>query len=316
MASEPSAENVASRAFERAYGWLATPRDSLPMCAARAGLGATLFAAYLQYLPFALVLFGPHGIGGHDTLARHPDFPGNAYEWYTRIRVLHLATSDGVVGLLYGLLLASAAAFAVGFRPRLFGIIAAGLHMVFYAHTPHIDGGWTALIGPFIFYLVLADCGSQLSVDAWLRRRRGDVEDGPARAAPWGMRLLQVHLCTMYMVPGFDRLDSPGWVDGQMVLRSLANTDFGRFDVDWFGAAPILRVVSWMVLVLEPAAPFILWLRHVGRWWAVLLIVMHVGLEIFLDTGWWQPMMISALLTFLPPRWLRRWLPRVVPSSV
>ena len=28
------------RAFERAYAWLAAPRDSLPACAARAGLGA------------------------------------------------------------------------------------------------------------------------------------------------------------------------------------------------------------------------------------------------------------------------------------
>jgi hypothetical protein len=25
-----------------------------------------------------------------------------------------------------------------------------------------------------------------------------------------------------------------------------------------------------------------------------------------MDAGWWQPMMIAALLTFTPPAWLRR----------
>ncbi len=311
MAAEVQRESVASRAFEAAYGWLATPRDTLPLCVARAVLGLTLLCAYLQYLPDAAVFFGPHGIGGHDTLSRHPDFPGLAFEWYTRVRLLHLLEHEAVMWALYGALLVSAGAFAVGWYPRVTGVLTAALHMLFFVHTPMLDGGWSKLIGPFVLYVVLGDSASQLSVHAW-RARRGQREPaaGPPRAAPWGMRLLQVHLCAMYMVPGWERLDSPGWLDGQMVLRSLANTDFGRFEVDWFSFAAGFQAISWVILILEPAAPFLLWLPRIGRWYAVALIGMHVSLELLLDTGWWQLMMIGALATFLPPHWLRRLLPR------
>ncbi len=306
MTSEAGAAAALSRWFERAYAWLAAPRDSLPLCAARAGLGATLFAAYLQYLPYGHTFFGPHGIGGSDTIARHRDFPGLAYDWYTPIRVLHLAGSDGMMWALYELLLLSAAAFAIGLWPRLAGAIAAPLHMVFLAHNPMLDGGWRALIGPFIFYLVLSDCGAQLSFDAWWKNRHQKIAPPPPQVAPWGMRILQVHLCVMYLVPGFERLDAIGWVQGEMVLRGLLNASYGRFELDWPSVSPALRILTWGVLILEPAAPFILWLRGVGRYWALALITMHVCLEVLMDTGWWQFMMVSALLTFLPAKWLRR----------
>lgn len=302
-------ESLASRWFERAYAWLAGPRDALPLGAARAGLGLTLLLAYLQYLPYAHTFFGPHGIGGHDTLARHRYFFGITFEWYTRIRVLHLVTSGAVIWALYVGLLLAAAAFAVGLYARVSGAVAAVLHMLFYAHNPMVDGGWGALLGPFIVYLVLSDCGAQLSVDAWRKRRRGDTDTPTPQAAPWGMRLLQVHLCVMYLMPGFERLDAEGWVRGEMVLRSLANMEYGRYEVNWNAFAGPLRVLTWLVLVIEPAAPILLWLRGVGRYWALLLIVMHTSLELMLDTGWWQFMMIAALLTFLPPAWLRRVIP-------
>ncbi len=193
--------------------------------------------------------------------------------------------------------------------------------MVFFAHSPHVDGGWPALMGPFIVYLTLCDAGADLSVDAWLRRRR-KARDGPRSndndvvlRAPWGMRLLQVHLCTMYLSVGFERLSSPGWTNGEMVLRSLASSTYGRFDVDWFAATAALQGLSYAVFILEPAAPLLLWLKPVSRWWALALIGMHLSLEILLDTGWWQPMMISALLTFVPAAWLRRPLRRLSRTS-
>ena len=301
-------ESLPSRAFERAYAWLASPVDSLAICMSRALLGATLVAAYLQYLPFAHTFFGPHGIGGYDTLERHPHFTGMAFEWYTQIRVLHLLSAEWAMWSLYAVLLLSSTAFAIGMRPRITGAIAALLHMIFYAHNPMLDGGWGSLMGPFVLYVVLCDCGAQLSFDAWWQRRRGgDV--APRRIEPWGMRLLQVHVCVQYLWPGFDRLDAPGWVQGEMVLRELLNSEYGRFELDWMVLAPVLKVITLAVLVIEPAAPFILWMRFVGRYWALALIGMHLGMELLLDTGWWQPMMIAALLPFLPARWLRRVLP-------
>ncbi len=309
-------EAAASRLFERAYGWLAAPHHSLPLCLARTGLGLTMLAAYLQYLPYAELFFGPEGIGGHATIARHPRFLGISYDWYERIRMLHTLESNTTMWLLYVLLLTASAAFAVGWRPRMAGAIAVPLHMVFYAHNPQLDGGWGAMLGPFMLYLVFSDCGAQLSVDAWLRGRADPATAAREKVAPWGMRLLQVLLCVMYLVPGFERLDATGWQQGEMVLRALINEEYGRWAIDWAAAAPALKVLTWTVLVLEPAAPLLLWIRAVGRYWALLLIAMHFSLELLTDTGWWQPMMISAALTFLPTPWLERIVPRRLRGSL
>jgi hypothetical protein len=299
-----SSPSALSRALDRAFGWFATPRDSLPMCAARAGLGFVLLVSHLQYLPYVGLFFGPHGIGGHDSIARHPGYPGVAFQWFPPFRLVHLLSSEAAVWALYGLLLVAAACFAVGFKGRVAGAVAGVLHIVFNAHNPKIDAGWAWLIGPFVLYLTLCDASSQLSIDGWRARRRGRA---PARvAAPWGMRLLQVHLCAMYLIAGFERLDAAGWRHGDMVLHALINTQYGRFDVDWLALAPALRALTFAILLLEPAAPFLLWLPFVGRYTAIALIAMHLGLEVLIDAGWWQPMMISALVTFLPPRWLRR----------
>ena len=56
--------------------------------------------------------------------------------------------------------------------------------------------------------------------------------------------------------------------------------------------------------VLEPLAPFLLWVRGIGKWWALALISMHVMLELLTNVSWWQWMMVPLLLVFLPPKWL------------
>jgi len=291
------------RIFEAAYAWFARPIAREPIVAARAGLGATLCACSLQLLPYGDVLFGPQGIGGHDTLARNPGFVGLSFQAFANFRLLHHIDSLPLIVALQVLLVISSACFALGVKTRAAGLIAAGLHIVFNAHNPMLDGGGAWLIAPFILYLTL--CGPE-------RPHDGGADCG--KIAPWGLRLLQVHVCTMYLVAGFERLDAKGWLDGEMVMRALINAQYGRFDVDWLAVTGPLAVISFAVWVLEPAAPVMLWLRPIGRYWALLLIGMHVGIELLTDVGWWHFLMASALLAFLPAQWLQK-LPGLKPRG-
>jgi hypothetical protein len=108
----------------------------------------------------------------------------------------------------------------------------------------------------------------------------------------------------MYLVAGWERLDHEAWLRGDMVLWAAADPLYGRFALDWDALKPVLRALSYVVFVLEPLAPVLLWFRTVGPWFALLLMGMHAGIEVVSETGFWHPMMMSGLLVFLPPRWI------------
>ena len=90
----------------------------------------------------------------------------------------------------------------------------------------------------------------------------------------------------------------------RQVLVAVQDRWYGRLELDWFQVLPILVVLNHATLVLEALAPVLLWIRGVGKWWALGLMSLHAGLEIFANVGWWQPVMILALLSFLPVAWV------------
>lgn len=161
------------------------------------------------------------------------------------------------------------------------------------------------MLKPYLFFVLMSSAGRYASVDAWRRgshSARVRLEDwlGPA----WPVRLLQMQICTMYAAAGWARFDDPAWLSGDMLFYALDGRTFGRLDVDWLPLASELRILAYGAFVLEPLAPFLLWLRGIGKWWALALIVMHVTLELLTNIGWWQWMMVPILLVFLPSEWL------------
>jgi hypothetical protein len=301
------------------YRWFFEPIDGRAVFFARAGFGAVLFWAYARLGPHVATLYGPHGIGGYDTLSAFPGFGGLAFQAFAQFRLLHRVSSESVVWGLYGALLVAAACFAVGYLTRLTGAVALALHVLFNAHNPHASWGWAWMIIPFSLYVLLSDPGRAYSVDAWLKARSGKLPSiaERVRIRPWAFRFLQLHVCTMYLTAGWERLDAPGWTQGEMVYRAVANDLFGRFDWDWFALRPVLTAATYGAYVLEPAAPLLLWLPRVGPIWVVALAAMHLGLELFCDVGWWQYTMMTGLLAFAPTRWfdaIGRWLGPSAPS--
>ncbi len=294
---------------ERAYRWFFAPVDGGALELARIGFGLILLATYLRYLPYLAVVFGPAGIGGHDTLARTPDFAGLGYQAFAHLRFLDGFDSFAPIVALYLALLVAAACFTLGLATRWTGAAAALLHLAFTAHNPHLRAGWSWLLAPFTLYVAAVGSDARLSLGAWWRKRRGLAEKS-ALVAPWGWRLLQIHACTMYLAAGWERLDAPGWLKGDMVLHSLLNTGYGRFNLDWFALRPALTVAAYLVFLLEPLAPILLWLRPINRYFLVLLIAMHLGIEAGIEVGWWQWLMLVALTAFFPREWIDRIMPR------
>lgn len=276
------------------------PRPIHALVGARIAFGATLFVAYALRAPAVLDLWGVRGVGGADLYARVPDTPPLHPGILPVFDVLRHVPSDGLVVALYVLLLVASAAFTVGAFTRLAGPLALGLHFLLWARNPVAYVGWATYLNAPLLYVVLAPVGRRVSVDAWLRRRRG-LPAASWYASGWPLRLLQIHVTTMYALTGWSRLDKPSWLAGETVLIAMTSANFSRVAVDWSSVAPLLALGTWGALALEALAPLLLWLRATRRLWAWGLIAMHAALvpPIQVEIWAWSAVMTGGLLTFL-----------------
>jgi hypothetical protein len=291
------------RAWRRGPGaWIEHffgPAPQQGMVACRIAFGALLFTSYLWRRPWIEALYGPSGMGGSELAAR---FPAAAFgrPIDAPFRWLAAADSLAVVYAAWLLLLVASLCFLLGYRTRLAGALMLLLHASFVARNQYAYFGWAWMAKAFVLYTVLAPSGRWVSIDAW---RRGGVAESWSGTG-WPLRLLKLHVCTMYAVAGLARFEDSAWQHGEMVFVAVTDRGFARFDFDWHPFAALLEPLSYVAFVAEPLAPLLLWVPVLGTAWAVLLILLHFLLDLVLVGSWWQLMMMSALLVFLPPRWL------------
>ncbi len=277
-------------------------------------LGLTFFFCYLLRAPYVAYLYGPDGLGGinhHQQLFRHLSINNVPH---TISNVPHtmwlghqIARIDSIewVWALFVLLLVSALCFACGFFTRTAGCMTLLLHIGFRSHATATYWSWSVMIQPLMLYAILAPTGRYFSLDAWLRSRRkgGPAWNAVGTGPAWPVRLFQIHICCMYAVAGWSRVDRPDWLAGEMLFAALFNTKLSRLYADWITVKGLLEILCYPAFILEPLAPVVLWFKRVGKWWALGLIALHVVLEVTTLVGWWNATMLSGLVLFLPRSW-------------
>lgn len=304
----------------RVEDWFLAPAPVQVMVLNRIILGSVLFLHALSRAPEFPRLYGaasatwsaPYRQWVDSVLA--PDLARALLELVSVLAQLAPGSREVLLMAGYALLLASTLAFALGLFTRVAGVTAVALHMLFVAIHPLAHYGWASMVAPFTLYVVLSRAGDYVSLDDWRRRRRGVGPPLNNMAPAWPMRLLQIHVAAMYFHSGFARIDDPLWLEGQALFEALARTLFTRLTFDLHMWSPALMLLTWAVFLLEPLAALFLWIPRLRTLCALALIAMHVVLEILTNVGWWNFIMISGLLAFLPVSWVTRLLPGWPPA--
>jgi hypothetical protein len=302
--------------------WLFERKPAHAMVAGRVIFGAVLFLCYAVRLPDAAMLYAGEGLAGAAFIQQLVPSATLLQAVYDRLGLDLPAPGALPLSLLYATAMACALAFAVGYRTRTTGWIVWLIHLYFYKlRLPLAYWGWPALMQGFMLYVLLSRAGDFFSVDAWLLRRRRGGAPLPVSewlAPAWPMRLLQVHLCAMYLFVGWARIGSSGWIAGHTVFTAVTTSLHSRLVIDWAPFKPLLAMATWFVYALEPAAPFLLWLPRIGWLFAYALLAMHGGLELVTNVGWWGFTAVPGLLAFLPRahlEWVFRKLTRERPAT-
>jgi hypothetical protein len=177
------------------------------------------------------------------------------------------------VGLLW-LAAVAAVAMSLGFVCRLatattFAIVAYNL----FLSTTHFHNNRAYLV-IVVGLLAVAPCGRELSLDAWLRRRRGRPALDP-RAPAWPLCLLRFECAAIYGASGMSKLLDPDWFGGTVSWQRVVQAR------DQLDAWPL---PGWAMSVLTDRGV------HTG---AAKIIVLT---ELFIAVGlWWRGTRYAAV---------------------
>ncbi len=138
------------------------------------------------------------------------------------------------VGLLW-LAVVAAVAMSLGLLTRLatattFAIVTYNL----FLSTTHFHNNRAYLV-IVLGLLAVAPCGRELSLDAWLRRRRGRPPLDPT-APGWPLWLLRFECAAVYGASGLSKLVDPDWFGGTVTWQRVtrARADLEAWSVpDW-----------------------------------------------------------------------------------
>lgn len=158
-------------------------------------------------------------------------------------------------------------------------------------------------------YMLLGPCGARYSVDRLWRLRRGAAADPePSTSANLAVRLMQVHLCVMYLFSGLAKMEGTTWQMGTAVWWAASSYEYQSIDLTWLAAWPVLTALLTHATVFwEAYYCCLVWnrfTRPVVLWMAVAV---HGGIALFLGMITFGLAMIFANLSFLKPETVRRW---------
>ena len=282
--------------IEKTAEFVAAPARAQPLAFLRIGLAAVLFAQAVCYRNALPELYGSLGI------VQAPIVEGLTPDNVPRVRLLTEAlapigiSEDGTLRGLYAAYLASLAGLAVGWRTRLLAVAACLVHLTLkYSGQLSAYGAYEfGHIG--LFYCVWLPVGHAWSLDRWA----GRVSGTPSADARLGLRLLQLHLCIVYLSSGVLKASGQQWWNGEAIWRALMRPDFGQLDCAWLASAPWLAALAcWATLFVELGYAALIWPRCTRRAMLAAVIGMHVGIAVMMGLWAFSAVMIVLNLAAL-----------------
>lgn len=277
------------------------PVDRHAGAAFRIGFALLLLVNSLGYYEHLEMWFGESGVLPFeisrsvidpDTLTIFALLPATNAVLWTCYAVFNLQ----IVGLL------------VGFAAR-FNAIGVFVWLVSFQHRNQlIYDGEDTVFRIFAFLLIFLPLADTLSVDAYLKSRRGGAGDPGRPRAAWALRLIQIQTVLIVLCSVLEKLRGPEWIDGTaMYYVSRMEDLFGRFPVpsapfEWM---PAVALITWSVLGVELWLPILIWFKLTRRLVLVAAILFHLGIDYTMNLFLFQWIMVLGWLTFVEREDLR-----------
>ncbi|MEO2045612.1 MAG: HTTM domain-containing protein [Pirellulales bacterium] len=170
-------------------------------------------------------------------------------------------------------------------------------------------------------YLMLGPCGARYSLDRLLRLRREQqghkeqkghkkepTKEVASTSANVAIRLIQIHMCIIYLFAGIAKLEGANWQAGTGVWWAVANLEYQSLNMTWLARWPMLVAIATHLTVFwEISYCFLVWNRYTRPLVLWTAMGVHAGIALAMGLMTFGLAMIIANLSFLSPATVRRW---------
>ncbi|MEX0936546.1 MAG: HTTM domain-containing protein [Pirellulales bacterium] len=201
------------------------------------------------------------------------------------------------------------AMLTVGYHSRIVAVLAYVIAVSYTGRVPGALFGLDKINCMLAMYLMLGPSGAYWSVDRLLARRRSRAplpSPPPSVSANVAIRLIQLHMCIIYLFSGLGKLQGTAWWDGTAVWMALANLEYQSIDMTWLADWPkLVALMTHATVFWELFYVALVWHR---LWRPIMLIgavAVHGGIAIGLGMITFGLVMLIGNLAFIPPHMIR-----------
>lgn len=288
-----------------------TPVDPATLSLIRLLAGGMLLYTHLIWSLDLQGFIGPDGWIPVDQVRRLQTLPGAENPQWSVWSVFFWIKSTWLLWAVHLAALAVFACLTMGLFSRTTAILAY-LLAVSYAHrvTPGAYFGLDKANVMLAMYLMLGPCGARYSLDRIWRLRKGQTDrTEPSTSANVAIRLIQIHLCIVYLFSGLAKVQGPSWQAGTAVWGAVASYEYQSWDMTWLATWPILiAVLTHATVFWELFYCCLVWNRLTRPLMLAMAVAIHGGIAAFMGMITFGTAMLIANLAFLQPATVRKWI--------
>jgi hypothetical protein len=259
--------------------------------------GAMLLYTHLVWGLQLTSFLGPHALVDSKTAQRLND---SVWSW----SYLYYVQSPAWLWTLHIAALIVFAMLMVGWFTRVTSILACVITLSYCHRLVGLQFGLDQVNALLAMYLAIGPCGAVYSVDHWLASRRANAElaPQPSVSANIAVRLIQVHMCVIYLFGGIAKLQGETWLGGTAAWYAIANYEYQSIDMTWLAGYPLIIALATHATVFwETFYCVLIWPRLTRPIFLAMAVMVHGGIALFLGMITFGLAMIIANLAFVPP---------------
>ncbi len=287
------------------------PVDPAVLCILRIGAGAMLLYTHLVWSIDLPGFFGKHGKISPGFVDAYATPSGWGWSYLSGLE------SSAALWTVHVLALAILCMFLLGWFTRIVSILTVIITISYVHRASGTLFGLDQINVMLAIYLAIGPCGARYSLDAWWRKRRaGALSEGPparlaSTSANIAVRLIQIHLCIIYLFAGLGKLLGVSWWEGTALWNALANYEYQSIDMLWLAHSPwIINLLTHITLAWEISYAFLIWPKTTRPIMLMLAIPVHLGIALCMGMITFGVVMLIANAAFVPSELVLRVLDR------
>jgi len=234
------------------------------------------------------------------------------------VEFFHITNEPAFLKGLFLIYFCAAQLLFLGLFTRWSAAICFIIHLLLFNGYNLVTFGFDGFLFSLLFYNLIFPVGKVLSLDAYFFKfARKPINEQYLNLC---IRLLQFHLCVVYLTAGIAKLKGHEWIAGTAVWSAINQPQFFTPFTGWIkslASIPFIFLIwCWSTLIAEIGFPFFIWIKHyrIGQFALLSILLMHVfiGLAMGLQLFAWIMIVfdLAAFAGILPPAFSSKAIPQ------